>query len=258
MVRHWLCSACCALLLGCTAVDKGAARAPALSPEAAAAAQPGSYRAMVYSSPFAGRFQLPASGVQPLDPGLHAVVLRVMQRPQQEPACFVDLYLDDKLDLAFPEGTEGMMSFEDDENPFFFVHGASSLGNEDHRWDKMLGSFHTLACHQGEAGCVEDTGGPTRYARQLMDGVALQTYSIMCHHLDPKIGRTEMSLLRSGRDAAALDVHGMDTAAVYRFAMPAVLFEHAAPRVRQAVQYYVDTPGRPEPRRGQYSTPTSQ
>jgi hypothetical protein len=224
-------------------------------PVAAQGDQPPSYRAMVYSEAFAQRFALPKAGVQPLDKGLLAVVLRIVERPDDHPGCFLDLYLDDSLDLAFPEGSEGVMSRPDDENPFFFVRGVEALATEDHRWNAQLGSFHAVACHKTPESCMDEQSGPYAYARHLLPGVALQTYAPSCNVLDPQQGPTEIWLLRAGRDVKDLYPGSTDETGLYRFAMPAALFEHAAPRVRQAVKVYEDRPLGRQASRGQFTVP---
>jgi len=255
MVRYCWSATVLVVLFGCRQQPQANATSQATAQQSALPGQAQSYRAMVYTDKFQQRFSLPSAGVQPLDPGLHAVVIRVVERPGEHPGCFLDLYLDDSLDLAFPEGSEGVISYPDDVNPFFFVRGAGSLGVEDHRWDAMLGSFHTKACSSGAKACVEEVGAPHAYFRQLVTGVALHTYRLMCDMFDPRLGATEMWMLRSGQDRAALDAQSTNEAATYRFAMPAALFEHAAPRIRQAIQYYANTPVGPEPPRGRFSIP---
>jgi hypothetical protein len=183
---------------------------------------------------------------------LLAVVLRVVERPGDLPGCFLDLYLDDSLELAFPEGTEGVMSRPDDENPFFFVRGASALAGEDRRWNAHLGSFHAVACRKTPQSCMDEQSGPYAYVRHLVPGIALQTYAPSCTVLDPTQGPTEMWLLRAGRDAKDLYAGSSDPSATYRFAMPAPLFEHAARRVREAVKAYEDHPLGQRPR-GQFT-----
>jgi hypothetical protein len=214
---------------------------------------------MVYAEAFGKRFSLPAGGIQPLDPGLQAVVVRIVQRAGGEPGCFLDLYVDDSLDLAFPEGSEGLSYRPDDEDPFFFVHGAALLGAADHRWDAMLGAFRSIGCRKGREHCmVDDEGGPVAYSRHLVPGTAYQTYRILCDSLEPKHGPTEMWLLRSGHGAEGLRWDSKDEHATYRFAMPAALFELAAPRLRQANDFFgVHWPG-PEPARGQFTVPSPQ
>lgn len=229
---------------------------PASPPSVQSLNGPRSFRAMVFSQAFGQRFSLPTGGVQPLDAGLQAVVLRVVQRSGDHPDCYLDLYVDDSLDLAFPEGSEGMLGRPDDENPFFFVHDMTPLGAEEHRWDRMLGSFHAVACRKSRDNCrVSEQAGPYAYARHLVPGIALQTYSLSCNAFEPKNGPTEMWLLRAGRDAKELYPLSTDASATYRFAMPIALFEHAAPRVRQAIKYYEDNPVGPEPARGEFSVP---
>ena len=61
--------------------------------------------------------------------------------------------------------------------------------------------------------------------------------------------------MRAGRDVKDLHPGSTDETGTHRFAMPAALFEHAAPRVRQAVKVYEDRPlGRQAPR-GQFTLP---
>jgi hypothetical protein len=244
---------CIAMLVACGT----AANAPAIPDPLSSnkSNQPPSYRAMVYSPAFAQKYTLPQGGIQSLDPGLQAVVLRVVERPNDHPGCFLDLYLDDTLELAFPEGSEGVHSKPDDENPLFFVHNSALLGAENHRWDTRLGSFHARACHQTPQRCLDEQSGPCAYARHLVPGCAFQAYAISCSALDPERGPTEMWLLRAGRDAKDLYAGTSDESATYRFAMPAALFEHAAQRVRQAVQFYAEHPLGPEPPRGQFTVP---
>lgn len=217
-----------------------------------------SYRAMVYTSEFAERFSLPKGGVQNLDPGLHAVVLRIVERVEDHPGCYLDFYVDDALDLAFPEGSEGVLSKEDFENPYFFVRDARTLGAEGHRWDARTGSFHAVACREDPKNCMVEESGPHAYARHLMPGIAFQSYAVMCSALDPNNGPTEMWMLRTGRDAKELQVQRSAETATYRFAIPSVLFQHAATRTRQATKFYTDNPVGPEPERGQFTVPGTQ
>ena len=258
MVKLWLCAiALVVLSCGESARERGGTSANVASSVLPLSAA-NSYRAMVYTETFGRRFALPSSGFQTLDTGLQAVVIRVVERSGDHPGCFLDLYLDDSLDLAFPEGSEGVVSYPDDENPFFFVHGSSPLGVEEHRWDAMLGSFHTAACRSGSKGCSAEVGGPYAYFRKLVPGVALQTYRMMCDQLDPQQGPTEMWLLRSGQDRTALDPQTRNESGTYRFSMPSELFEHAAPRIRQAVKFYADRPLGPKLPRGQFSVPAAK
>jgi hypothetical protein len=214
---------------------------------------------MVYSEAFGKRFSLPAGGIQPLDPGLQAVVVRVVQRTGREPGCYLDLYVDDSLNLAFPEGSEGLSYRPDDEDPFFFVRGAALRGPAGHRWDAMLGGYRSVACRKGRDYCmVDEEGGPVAYSRHLVPGTAYQTYEILCDSLEPKHGPTEMWLLRSGHSAEGLRWDSKDEHATYRFAMPAALFEHAAPRLRQATKYLAEHWSGPDQPRGQFSVPPEQ
>lgn len=217
--------------------------------------RPASYRAMVYSASFAKRFALPQGGVQKLDEGLHALVLRIVERADDHPGCYLDFYLDDTLDLAFPEGSEGVASRADDENPYFFVRDPAEVGAANQRWNARTGSFHALKCREEPNNCLVEESGPSAYARHLLPGLALQTYAVMCNALDPKYAPTEMWLLRAGRDAKELLPQAADEAATYRFAMPAALFEHAAGRIRQAIKFYEDMPLGPEPPRNQFTVP---
>jgi hypothetical protein len=115
---------------------------------------------MVYSAALAQRFGLPESGIEPLDPGVGAIVLRIVQRaPSDEPKCDLDIYLDDSLDLAYPTGSEGVMVRPDDENPLFFASG--DLAPEEHRWDAMFGNYHSVACiTTRKKECMTNGGGP--------------------------------------------------------------------------------------------------
>jgi hypothetical protein len=255
MVKRYVGSSILGLLIACGPRATAKAPAEALRPIAHKAA-PASYRAMVYSSALAERFALPKGGVQSLDAGLQAVVLRIVERAGEHPSCYLDLYVDDKLDLAFPEGSEGVAGRPDYENPFFFVRGAENLAAEDHRWNTQLGSFHSVGCRKTPNNCgVDEQSGPYAYSRRLIPGVALQTYAPLCSSLDPKNGPTEMWLLRAGRDAKDLNTASTDETATYRFAMPIALFEHAADRVRQAVNFHDDHPLVRQSPRGQFSVP---
>jgi hypothetical protein len=102
---------------------------------------------------------------------------------------------------------------------------------------------------------MDEQSGPYAYSRHLIPGVALQTYALSCHVLDPKYGPTEMWLLRNGRDIKDLYTGSHDDSATYRFAMPSALFQHAAARTKQVVKYYADHPIGPEPPRGQFTVP---
>lgn len=217
--------------------------------------QPPSYRAMVYSAAFAERFSLLKSDAQPLDPGLLAVVLRIVERPGDTPRCRLDFYLDDTLDLAFPEGSEGVFLRPDDEDPFFFMSDAKLLGPENHRWDAQLGSFHAVACRKKPQDCMLQEGPPYAFVRHLVPGVALQTYEVMCSAFDPKHGPTEMWLLRAGHDSRDLYAGSTDDRATYRFALPIGLFELAAPRVRQAMSSYEAGPLPRQSERGKFDVP---
>jgi len=254
MVKHRIVRSIFGLLVACGPREAANVRTQTCSPAAQKQPeQPKSYRAMIYSAAFAERFSMPKGGVQPLDAGLQAVVLRVLERFGDVPTCYLDFYVDATLDLAFPEGSEGTMVRADDENPLFFAR--SLEGPEDHRWDPMLGSFHAVACRKTPGDCLFQEGGPFAYSRHLLPGVAFQTYPIMCSALDPKHGPTEMWLLRAGRDAKELYAGSTDEGATYRFSMPAALFEHAAARTRQAMKVYEDGPLPKEPERGNFTVP---
>ena len=254
MVKRCIVGSMLGMLIACGTREATDVHTQSCPPTAPSVEQPPSYRAMVYSAVLAERFSLPKGGVQPLDAGLLAVALRVVERPGDHPRCFLDLYLDDNLELAFPEGTEGVMSRPDDENPFFFVRGVSELAAEDRRWNAQLGSFHAVACRKTPQSCMDEQSGPYAYARHLVPGVSLQTYAPSCNVLDPQ-QPTEMWLLRAGRDAKDLYAGSSDESATYRFAMPVALFEHAAQRVRQAVKVYEERPLGQQQQRGQFTVP---
>jgi len=214
------------------------------------------FRGMVYTAQLAARFSLPAEGVRSLDPGLQAIVIRVVHRPGDHPDCFLDLYLDDDLEVSFPDGSEGVMARPDDVNPFFFVAGEENLRAEDRRWNSMVASFHSVACRNGSDHCkVDEEIGPYAYARHLFPGVALQTYRPLCSAFDPANGPTELWILRNGYDRQALDATAKSTEGTYRFRMPAELFELAAPSVLRAIQHYAEHPQGPAPPRGKFRVP---
>jgi hypothetical protein len=213
---------------------------------------------MVYSDAFAKKFQAPTEGVRPLDPGLQAVVVRVVQKPGDHPDCLLDLYLDDNLELAFPAGDEGLTGRADEDNPLFFVRTEEQLGAQALRWNLMLGSFHSVACRTGNGDCkVKQQTGPIAYVRHLVPGIAFQSYNLMCHAFQSDKGPVEMWILRSGHEQDTVDVRKADADkdATYRFAIPADLLEHVAGRIAQAVKYYDDTPLGPKPPRGLYTVP---
>lgn len=231
------------LAIGCG----GAARS---EPSVAQPARP--VRAMVYSAAFAKRFELPKGGIEPLDPGVEAIVLRVVQRTALDaPACSLDFYLDDTLDIAYPSGSEGIMLHEDADNPLFFS------SEEHHRWDAMLGNYHSVACVKTlKKDCMNDGGGPSAFARHLLPGIALVTYRLVCDALEPDNGPTEMWLLREGRDTKDVqDLLRGDPTATIRFKVPFSLIQHAAPRVREAMKFFDQAPTMPEPPRNQFTVP---
>jgi len=242
-------------LIACGSREAANVGTQACSPAAQKADRPASYRAMVYSAAFAERFSLPTGGVQPLDAGLHAVALRVLERAGDTPRCRLDFYLEDSLDVAYPEGSEGVFLRPDDEDPFFFVSDYKLLGPENHRWDPQLGSFHALACRKTPQSCMLQEGPPYAFVRHLVPGVALQTYEVLCSAFDPKHGPTEMWILRAGHDAKDLNPGSTNESATYRFAVPTALFDHAAARTRQAMQVYEDSPLPRQPSRGQFTVP---
>jgi hypothetical protein len=198
------------------------------------ARRPESFRAMVYSPAFADRFKLSARGVYTLAEGLQAVAIRVVDRAGAPPDCLLDLYLDDSLDLAYPEGSEGKRTYDDDLDPLFFVKTAEALGSVNHRWDARLGNFHAITCRQTPSDCLFEEGSPEAFSRHLLSGLSLLTYGLACYELDPKYGPTEIWLLRAGRDPHALNVRSTDTTATYRFAIPPALVQHAADSTRKA------------------------
>lgn len=209
---------------------------------------------MVYSASTAERFSLPKGGIEALDPGVNAIVLRVVQRtPADAPVCNLDFYLDDSLDIAYPIGTEGVMNHPDDENPFFFASG--DLGPEARRWSAMLGNYHATSCLEKPKSCMSQGSGPSAFVRHLIPGLALQTYVVICDALDAENGPTEMWILREGRDTKDVqDLRG-DPSATFRFKVPFSLIQHSAPRIREAVRFYeTDTSG-PEPARGRFTVP---
>jgi hypothetical protein len=215
------------------------------------------FRGMVYSEDFARKFEAPAAGIRALDPGLQAVVVRVVQAAGEYPECLLDLYLDDSLDLAFPAGDEGIMTRPEAENPIFFVRSEKVLGVESTRWSAMLGSFHAVRCRTGHENCaVTEQGGPIAYARHLIPGLALQTYRLMCSAFDPTNGPVEMWIQRRGHEADTVDVTkaDLDRDGNFRFAIPADLLEHAAPRTREAMKAFSQVL-KPEPPRGLYTVP---
>jgi hypothetical protein len=66
-----------------------------------------------------------------------------------------------------------------------------------------------------------------------------------------------MWMLRAGHSAEGLRWDSKDENAAYRFAMPAALFEHAAPRLHQAANYLGAWSGPNQPR-GQFTVPREQ
>lgn len=213
------------------------------------------FRAMVYSAEFGQRFALPKGGVETLDPGVQAIALRVVQRPGGAPDCFLDFYLDDTLDVAYPEGSEGVMIHPDEEDPRFFVHDPALFGPEGERWNEMLGNYHSVACHQTPKKCMFDGGGPYSFVRHVVPGISLQTYAPICSALEPENGPSEMWLLRQGRDVKDVQDMAGDPSATFRFKVPFSLIEHAAPRVREGVRYFENTQQTSEPPRGTFTVP---
>lgn len=179
-----------------------------------------------------------------------------MERSGTPPLCFLDLYLDDKLDLAFPDGSEGMQSYDDDEDPLFFVQRGKDMGETGDRWIKGFGSFQATACRKAPGNCLRQVDSPAAFSRHLLQGLSLQTYNLLCDSFDPKHGPTEMWLLRAGRDPKELYAQSTEETATYRFAMPAALFEYATSRTRGAMRVY-DKPLLPERERGRFSVPPS-
>jgi hypothetical protein len=211
---------------------------------------------MVYSAELAQRFQLPKGGIEPLDLGVQAIVVRVVQRTASaDPICSLDFYLDDSLDIAYPSGTEGVMVHADDENPLFFASG--DLGPEAHRWDAMLGNYHSVACVKTlKKDCMTDGGGPNRFVRHLIPGIALVTYVVVCDALEAENGPTEMWLLREGHDTKDVQdlLHG-DPSATFRFKIPYSLIQHVAPLFREMMKFFERPPTEHELPRNQFTVP---
>lgn len=201
-------------------------------PPAKAAEVPALYRAMVYSTAFAQRFALRQAGIEPLDDGLLALTLRVVEQTAQSPLCYLDLYVEDQLDLALPSGSEGQRKHPDASDPLFFVKRPADLGPELTRWRDRTASFHAGACSQTPSDCTVHETGLTSFARQLLPGIATTSYELACDVLDPKHSPAELWVLRAGRDPDALAATSMDRSATYRFRVPQRLLEFAAQRTR--------------------------
>jgi ATP-binding cassette subfamily B protein len=80
------------------------------------------------------------AGAQPLDSGRQAVAVRVVQPVGEPPGCFLDLHLDDTLDLAFPEGDAGIQLRRD----FTQTVLTTRERGEVYRWPTVAGLRHVL------------------------------------------------------------------------------------------------------------------
>jgi hypothetical protein len=192
---------------------------------------------MVYSADFAKRFGLSDRGVYKFGgDGLQAITLRVVQRIGSPPSCLLDLYVDDSLDVVYPDGSEGKRVQEDISDPLFFVKDevGQNVGPMQRRWNDTSLSFHSEECYRSPRDCLVEGGAPEAFYRSLLPALSLLTYELTCYAFDPKYGPADIWLLRSGHDARALNVRSTDTAATRRYSVPLELLKHAAPRTRDA------------------------
>jgi hypothetical protein len=94
------------------------------------------FLALVYSETFGRRFQLPALGVYPLDPGLQAVAVRVATEPGWGTFC----YLDDSIAFAYPAGTAGRWLDSATSGVMFFAEhlNEKALTIQRERWTQNI------------------------------------------------------------------------------------------------------------------------
>ena len=195
------------------------------------------FRTMVYTREFAERFKLPAGAVETLDVGVHAIAYRVVKDVGSAPYCSLDLYLDDKLELDYPPGEQGIRAYPDAENPLFFDQSV------DREWERARANFHTLGC-RSTGRCVTQTSSGSAHWRHLVPGVALQSHRIMCTMFDPgETGPTEVWLLRAGVDKKhVVDIMHADGSGVLAVKIPERLLKHAVPHTRKAIAFFSDPP----------------
>ena len=209
-------------------------------------------RTIVYTQEFAARYGLPKDGIEKLQPGIHAIAYRVVRDIGEPPYCSLDFYLDDSLDLDYPDGEQGTRTSPDAENPLFFDLKV------DKSWERARANLHTLGCRT-KGKCVTQTSSASAFWRHLRPGIALQSHRMLCTMFDPaETGPTEMWLLRSGVDKQkVIDVMHADGEGVFAFRIPERLLRHAAPHTRKAIQYF-SKPLPPEKPVGGFEVPPSK
>lgn len=223
-----------------------------------------SFRSLVYSQSFAQRFHLPAKGVTSLEAGLHALALRISDPSVDRGRCSIDLFLDDTVNFAYPEGTEGSINdirstaVSDGALRFF----AEAVADQDtqvalaSRWQVPKTVFRSKnadgSLKQFQIWPVES------FYRGVASELNLVSFDVICSILLADSEEVELWLLRAGKNSEELSPTGVNDALAQRFVVPARLLKHSHGAIARAVKMQTDVTRIPPPgaqRKQGYSLP---
>jgi hypothetical protein len=164
----------------------------------------------------------------------------------------VDLYLDDSVDFAYPDGTEG--NFNDlrigapSSALSFFTE---ALADEDaqvaleDRWRSPRALFRS----KDKNGSVKEfQSGPVEsFFRNVGSRLHLVSFDTVCSVLLVDSGEVELWLLRTGNDPAGLSPTVVTDTVARRFVVPARLLRHTHDEIAKAANAQTEMT-RPVPR----------
>lgn len=198
------------------------------------------FRSVVYSKAFQQRFSLPQAGVYELDPGLHAIALRVITVPFWEQNCFLDVYVDSTLDLDYPPGTSGRYGDDWVYGLMFFAADSPDSDSAAHRTRWLDGGPRWMIRSTGYRRGAERHGiiadGPLdAYDRDILPGLSVVTIHQTSAALTTDHGPAQLWLRRRGQPQ--IDERAPNPEHAYGFSIPETLLRHAAQAVSHAGRF---------------------